>query len=66
MRVLVSVQLSEGNELMTMLLEKVPKVYRRSIKEHAPAARTANYREWVTEENEQRIMLLEKTGRFQI
>ena len=54
------------NELMAMLLEKVRRVYRISSEEHASATRTANYREWVTEENEQRIMLLEKTGRFQI
>ena len=57
---------TEGDELMTMLLEKVRMVYRMNIKEHASAARSANYPEWLAEENEQRIMLLEKAWRFQM
>ena len=55
---------TEGDELMTMLLENVR--IDRIIKEHASAARSANYPEWLAEENEQRIMLLEKAWRFQM
>ena len=56
----MSVQLSEGNDLMTTLLKKVGRVYRIGSEEHASVARTAYYREWVVQENELRIMLLEK------
>ena len=39
------------NELMAMLLEKVRRVCRVSSKEHASAARSANYHESVIQES---------------